>query len=647
MPSHNKLKKEINQSKNSGLNTKLRKILIAESYLLSVRANNGLSTLLDNLKLNPKDLAYYKTLDGILTLPNIGKKSGEELHDYVIRLTANFTDVALISEQNVDSPVFPIDNFINFLKIKRQILSVRANNGLTKLIDDLKVYPSKISQYTKVEGMMTIKNVGKNSAKELVIYYNSILEDLLSAKSNGILEEKLVLISLESDLGLAQQSIEKILSKCKVVNIEDIDQLKFTIECIKCILSDRDTSIIKYLFYDGSSLAEIASHLSVTRERVRQLIIQLYTYISLKAKSILDTLKSHGYYLDNTQYNMICISNKDFVEYEELAFPLSLTASIVASWNDLIIYDIRKREGNYFYYSKSFVEIDFKNILNRVDSLFPKRVGNDKIITIRSLVPKSLLDSSLVNWKELVITVKKYINSYKKGIVSGESICVHRTSKKKKYEYIVEILEKKGIPMLVDDIAIQMNEIEGLKKSTGLTIRSNILNHPEYFINTEWSTYGLKKWEDEGKMVGGTIKQIIEKYLLQFDKPKHVSEIAEYVCKHRDTNQASVWGNICLDPKEIFVTYASSFVGLSSKKYRFSDTSFNKLSNKWFKRMTEVYFTGDVCHSTIGELVDNLASDLNVKPVQIRSVINERLVNGDLRKTPVGGLALGLSRQQK
>lgn len=81
--------------------------------------------------------------------------------------------------------------------------------------------------------------------------------------------------------------------------------------------------------------------------------------------------------------------------------------------------------------------------------------------------------------------------------------------------------------------------------------------------------YGLKEWEKlHANFKGGTIRDIVEEYLEQFDIPINISKIAEHVLKYRPkSNKLSILQNIKLEETGRFVFFEESLVGLSTKKY--------------------------------------------------------------------------------
>ena len=91
------------------------------------------------------------------------------------------------------------------------------------------------------------------------------------------------------------------------------------------------------------------------------------------------------------------------------------------------------------------------------------------------------------------------------------------------------------------------------------------------------SVFGLKKWESElDNFKGGTIRDIVEEYLMQFAVPKHISEITKHVLKYRPkSNQYSILQNLKLDESGLYIFFKGSHIGLATKKY---ESDFKKIS---------------------------------------------------------------------
>ena len=93
----------------------------------------------------------------------------------------------------------------------------------------------------------------------------------------------------------------------------------------------------------------------------------------------------------------------------------------------------------------------------------------------------------------------------------------------------------------------------------------------------------MKKWGNKFTDYNlGTIPEIVADYLAQFDEPKHIKEITEYVLKFRKTNLHNIRTNICYNTKGVFRIFKNGYYGLSSKKY-------HKKYQKFMQRYLSIY----------------------------------------------------------
>ena len=159
-------------------------------------------------------------------------------------------------------------------------------------------------------------------------------------------------------------------------------------------------------------------------------------------------------------------------------------------------------------------------------------------------------------------------------------------------------------------------------------IRSHLRNHGNHFINTSWSTYGLKIWEDEGVHIGGSIKDVVEKYLIQFNEPKHIHSISQFVTKYRDTTAYNIYSNLQSDPYNRFSIFGCGFVGLGNMDYAIEKTKFKGIPPNTFKKFKQDYFRNKRSVLPIDYLIRVLAVKNNVQEVQIEYSISKKIADG-------------------
>jgi len=392
------------------------------------------------------------------------------------------------------------------------------------------------------------------------------------------------------------------------------------------IISDRHKAIWRKVHIEKLYLTSIADKMNLSRERIRQISKTIPAKAIKVADQIMTAFTKYGHRI---QYNQ----NSSFVIEPEgiTILPKRFIFECLSHLTDFTIIHLRRRYNSSFLVKSTLLDnINIENILKEIEMSCDVSLSEDRVISIRQLIVDNFRSKEIDVEKYVPIITELLKQLYDVSIIEG-NIYFRRTTKKKDFEYIVDVLKIAQIPLHIDVIRESLIE-SGIKRQgyKSENIRSHLRNHPKVFINTAWSTYGLKVWEKEKNLLGGTIKQLIKKFLQQYDEPKHIYEISNYIVQHRETNQNSVWGNINIDPQNNFTVYVGGFVGLANKEYSLSQTNFNKVSNKWFSHFRKRYLDRGKSFYKIDEVSNKLAFDLNLKPIQIRAQISDRIEKGQL-----------------
>jgi len=382
-------------------------------------------------------------------------------------------------------------------------------------------------------------------------------------------------------------------------------------------------------------LAQLATELNLTKERIRQIknstVIQIIKEVSTVRSVLSDCeVKTNNYFQNHSSL----FSLSEIILKENISLAENMVYKILEIANPtkaLIIDNPKKHFYKYLIpkYLKSL--FDFNKFTSYINEKINNKIEKDFKIELSDL-NKIFLTKSVetVDSNKLESIISEFlISEFGLNLINGR-IEFKRNTKKKTYEYIVDILNLHGEPMHVNEILPILNKSFPKKPKKAEGVRSHCINHPETFINTAWSTYGLKKWETQGKQVGGTIKQVVVKYLQKCDKPKHIYEISNYVTKYRDTTKINIWGNINLDPKKVFAVYNGGFVGLSEKNYSKNDTLFNNVKNSWFRLLKSDFLVNGRSQYKVENVYSEIAKKLRVLPIQIEALIAERIENEEL-----------------
>jgi hypothetical protein len=133
---------------------------------------------------------------------------------------------------------------------------------------------------------------------------------------------------------------------------------------------------------------------------------------------------------------------------------------------------------------------------------------------------------------------------------------------------VLKILKKENKPLHLEDILLKVWK-EGIF-ITPQTLRLALNNRNEFIYLKDKKFFGLKVWEKNGEIKGGSIRGMVYEYLNQFDEPKHISEIFSFVKKYKLTTLGSIRSSIRQEIKEksiMFEIHKKHMVGIKGKEY--------------------------------------------------------------------------------
>jgi hypothetical protein len=148
-----------------------------------------------------------------------------------------------------------------------------------------------------------------------------------------------------------------------------------------------------------------------------------------------------------------------------------------------------------------------------------------------------------------------------------KSIVINMNIHKNESDYIYEILEELKRPANVYELYNKMKERCPNETISIDNLRYRCQRDPRMIFFGRSSTYGLKIWEAELNLKGGTIRSIVEEFLQQYDEPKHMDDITQYVQKYRNTDKKAISANLHLEKGNRFKFFGHHMWGLSAKEY--------------------------------------------------------------------------------
>ena len=589
-------------------------INIIESLIneLSVRSSNVLKKYLgSNLDLDligiKKILAISKT--DLRNLRNIGEKSIEEI---CIFLNSSNRQIQILS--SIDNQIAnikyvnkpnPFLNKINFLNTKQKTV---INNIIEGKINSL-TNRSRIALMSFLKNDLTLKNfeirifsetefeigfiqdIGDISKNELQSFLSTIKEQIefISELNNFDIEFELFKAYIKLRFPIDENMIMEFIKDS--ATSKGLPVFKFIIGLIDngIILNSRD-KIIFYneycLIHKNLSTENIPIISGLTRERVRQIKIKflqrfdnIFNFIAQpELKSLInynidltcnkleitDDLIDHINKSEKTNFNRLFITKIFATLYSDkydligqLEQKNSIKNTNSDNWQECYIVD-----------KKITSIIDFDKLIDDVKKRLTCRIEEDYELNFQSYLLNFIKTSDYGNL-DLIAEIAEYIifNEFDVCINTNECIAFTKNTKVQIIDYVYEALEKTKEPLTIYELyKIIETKYPGVTKSAS-SLRGICQGDQKLFFIGRSSTYGLKVWENDFSIKGGTIRDIAEEYLKNQAEPKHIDEITEYVNKYRNTNSKSIFANLHMDENKRFVFFGGMLIGITNKEY--------------------------------------------------------------------------------
>jgi len=439
-----------------------------------------------------------------------------------------------------------------------------------------------LSYYLKNGNFKKIRNCGEKTNLELIALaekyiseYTISLESLEMTDEN-ILFERFKFFCFEN-FGIPSQDTEIYRT---FFYQKKFPLFKYILEILKQVFNEREYFIFEHNFgfmlsKNKMTLQSIGDIYNITRERIRQ-ISQMIPYkleetVTRFAREQ-DYLKNYYNYKLDIKDDYILINNataEKINEKEELEFTPKFYSLIFSILNAKTYSMFQEKEltyENYFLVKNDlYKSFAFDQYYNDLAERLSQRIEESYSEKYDQLLKKYVK----VNDKDIFNRIKplcKDIAMLELDIAfDGNDIIFKRNTLIKLSEYIIEIIEDKGSPMKLKDIHEELAARTSKAPHNIESLRSSILSIENIVAIGKTSTYSLKTWTE---IKTGTIKEMVRDYLEQYDEPRHISDVTEYVTKYRDTNDKNILSNLKLDKTGKFVFFKKSYIGLGSKKYK-------------------------------------------------------------------------------
>lgn len=629
---------------------------ITEHYQLSVRGYNVCDkNALHNLG---AILSYYKTYKTFLNLDNIGSKTNEELikicetslSDNTI---SSLTSLNELSSNPISKVLSPIQKNIINQTIKKEItnLSTRATNVLNEYCYnniDLKTLHNLFNNRSTLK---QLKSIGRKTEIEISHFLDTIeltIENIFELTDEDILIRQFSNI-LTTAYNLNDGDIFNYKSSIEKRHFPLFNFINWLANSNK-FLDNRELCIMRYrlgyfLNEEMLTLDELGEKFSLTRERMRQISNRTEKNLSEKLiffHEIKNELTHFINYSIDFSKDIIhiplsfvrVINEKEKCSFSS-KFMIRVFGQIYFDRYYLLGTELTNFKNTYLINRELSNQFDFNGFFNTIDIQVNEDIDEDFLLDFEGYLHSFFISknnfSLLYRIKDVCENLLSYEYTEEIEIDWSGNIIFKRNTRTRSYELVENILEEKGEAMKLQEIYQRLIDIDPKFAYKDIeSLRSQIGKEKDIFIYFgRSSTYGLLKWEKERQDVkGGTIRDIAEDYLKQFNEPKHILEITEVIIKFRpNTNANNVNTNLQLN-KDRFKEIGYGFWGLPSMNY--DSFTYQKVPKFLNRRIYE--FKEQNPEITESELINIFAEKYNLKKVQIQYYIQNNLDESKLKE---------------
>lgn len=577
-------------------------------------------------------LNYYQDYGDFLRLRNCGYNSNSELIEICKKYKNNeLKSQILVSDKNniyqEDDFFDEIDTLTSIQKqvvnnlIERSInnLTTRSSNALRTYLDsDVSLKELKYLIVNQDSEIKNIPNVGEKSIQEIIQFIQAIKETIqLVSLFNNENEIRIELFNsyLIKRFSINPSVFSEICSDydfCSGIPI--FRTIKILID-YKLIFDEKEkliflSSFKYFLNNETQNLHLVAKKLNFTRERARQIRQRIFENFN-ETFSFLNDIETDvmNFYGIDFTVDYIIIDEKIAGEINDiektqfnnlfinkiLSIVLSKRYILIGNEENIIFGRILGSEHNWistYLVSINLYNIfDFAKFINDVSIRLKQRREEEYRLNFEAYLLQFFDNEYNLSYIESVKEIAEYMlfNEFNLTIDIDESIVFKSNVKKQVISYIYDVLEERKVPLTVYEIFELIEERNAGVTKSPESLRGSCQRDPNLIFFGRSSTYGLKKWEEELSLKGGTIRDIAEEFLFGQEAPKHIDEITEYINKYRDTNSKNIYANLKMDESKRFIFYTGTFIGLKSKKYSSEKFVETNLKHKSVKTWEESY----------------------------------------------------------
>ncbi len=449
-----------------------------------------------------------------------------------------------------------------------------------------------LNYFLKYGNFRKIRNCGEKTNRELIALAEDYLAKYELKKEDLELTETELLFDrmkfyCYEHYGIASEATEQFR---KQFHSHDFPFFKYLSLIISNILNEREYFIFEnnFSYIIGKkrlTLQAIGDIYDITRERVRQIAL----FVPSKIQDVLQVFCEDLYFI-KYYVNYKIDQNKEFLYFnekniwnynrtEEINFTQKFYAIVFSSVftdNMGVILGRQPLYRHYFLAPQNLISrYDFRQFYMEFEYRMEDRVEEDYKESLDDIIKQYMLKDDPELFEGLKPICKKIVTSeFKLKLDENDEIFFPRNTMKKISEYILEIMNEKARPMKLQEICDELTARKVKIPHNIESLRSSILSIKEVLAIGKTSTYSLKGW---GNVKTGTIKNLVREYLEQYEDPKHIDEITEYVNLYRDTNAKNILSNLKLDKSDTFMFFKKGYIGLLTKDYQATSQLYARL----------------------------------------------------------------------
>jgi len=608
------------------------KITVNQLFLnkeISMRSKNSCKRV--NLETLEDIVKYYRQHGTFKKIRNCGNNSNDELIELCHKYEKSENPIA----KQIDTLTVRQKKILNnLIESQSNGLSVRSLNAIEKFSNsNLTIRGFKELLIDPRYDLRRIKNIGEKSVDELVQFFKEIreqIEIIQLFENDDELTIELFNTYLHRKFDLKSSDIAKIWNNYNSENGLPVFKTVDTLISNGYLFKEKELEIFKrgFNFWTDSlpeKLENIAPNIRITRERTRQIRRKLLDEINSKFAFLkaleFDALNLYG--LDiNTE---IILVDNDLVEEIQQKESVSCNnifitkiLSILLNKTHTLIGDIEsctfnspKPKGlayrwNSIYLVKKEVEnsFNFESLAIDINRRLSDRIEEDYSFHFETYLisfQKEILEIDFF----VIVQIAEHIifNEFEISIDTFDQIIFRRNTKKQVIEYVYDILKEKNKPLDIYQIYnILVSKHPNVTKSAE-ALRGSCQRDPNLICFGRSSIYGLHIWEKDESIKGGTMHDIAEEFLIQFEIPKHIDKITEYVSQYRPSvTSKNLLYNLKSAENRRFIFFKNYHIGLIKRQY--NEEFIRNDNSKIVRRTWEVNF----------KLLSNFTNDFNRLP---------------------------------